>query len=219
MSHDRSEPRAAVVLADEVADVSVSAPEVLADLFRRYEHYRVSLAMPDGSRLEQLRNLLRVGPVVGVLALDPARREIVLIRQFRLAAHVATGKGALVEIVAGHVEPGEHPAAAAKRECLEEIGVVPSALYQMFSFLPAPGMVEEFATMYLAIVDAAAVPERAGAAVEAEFTRPMRVDVAAALAALDRNEMHNGFLILALQWLARHWPRLDDFMRGREAAP
>lgn len=208
---------APVVLADQAADVTVSAPQLLADSFRRYERYAVDLPSADGVPLRQRREVLRIGRVVGLLALDPERGEVVLIRQFRLAAHLATGRGELVEIVAGHVEPGEHPVAAARRECMEEIGVLPSALYEMFSFMPAPGMVDEYATLYLAIVDASQVPDQAGAPDEAERTRPIRVDVAAAIAAIDRDEMHNGFLILALQWLARHWPRLDDVMRGPAA--
>ncbi len=218
MSQAESAPWSPSALADGPADATVSAPKLLADTFRKYELYQLSLAMPDGTRLAQKRTVLRAGRVIGVLAVDPGRSEVVLIRQFRLAAHLATGEGSLVEIVAGHVEPGEDPVAAAKRECLEEIGVSPEALYEMFSFMPAPGMVDEFATLYLAIVDAAAVPERAGAAGEAEFTRPMRVDVETALAALERDEMRNGFLILALQWLERQWPHLDRFTGRRPPA-
>ena len=207
-------------LADEAADVTISAPHMLSDGFHRYERYAVALTSADGPPLQQRRQVLRVGRVVGVLAFDPERGEVVLIRQFRLAAHLATGKGELVEIVAGHVEAGEEPAAAARRECMEEIGVHPSALHEMFSFMPAPGSLDEYATLYLAIVDASRVPEQAGAPDEAERTRPMRVDVATAIAALERGEMHNGFLILALQWLALHRPRLDDIMRaGGPAAP
>lgn len=206
-------------LADAAADVEVSAPQRLSDGFRPYESYSVVLQPAGGPPLTQRREVLRVGRVVGVLALDPDRGEIVLIRQFRLPAHLATGKGELVEIVAGHVEAGEDPAAAARRECREEIGVAPRALYEMFSFMPAPGLVDEYATLYLAVVDAAQVPDAAGAPDESEHTQPFRIGVAAALAALERDEMHNGYLILALQWLALHWPRLDDFLRTRAAAP
>jgi ADP-ribose pyrophosphatase len=209
---------APVVLADEAADVTVSAPQLLADGRHRYERYAVALTSANGPPLQQRREVLRVGRVVGVLALDPDRGEVVLIRQFRLPAHLATGKGELVEIVAGHVEAGEDPVAAASRECMEEIGIRPRALYEMFSFMPAPGSIDEYATLYLAIVDASLVPDEAGAPDEAERTRPMRIEVATAIAALERGEMHNGFLILALQWLARHWPRLDEFMRGRGRA-
>jgi ADP-ribose pyrophosphatase len=88
---------------------------------------------------------------------------VVLIRQFRLAAHLAAGLGELIEIVAGHVERGEVPQQAAARECVEEIGVEPRSLHPLFSFLPAPGLNDEYATMFLAIVDSTKVPERAGA--------------------------------------------------------
>jgi ADP-ribose pyrophosphatase len=205
-------------LADEPADAVVSKPELLSDSFRRYERYQVELKTPEGAMLPQQREVLRVGRVIGVLALDPARAEVVLIRQFRLAAQLATGKGELVEIVAGHVEPGENPLAAARRECLEEIGVAPRALYELFSFMPAPGMLEEYATLYLALVDAADVPLSAGAAHENEQTRPLRVAVGDALAALADNRAQNGYLILALQWLALNWPRMDEFLRTRMPA-
>ena len=204
-------------LADEPADAVISAPEVLSDSFRRYERYRVELKARAGAASSQRRDILRVGRVIGVLPLDRARAEIVLLRQFRLPAHLATGKGDLVEIVAGHVERGEEPTVAARRECQEEIGVTPSALYELFSFMPAPGHVEEFTTLYLGLVNAAAVPARAGAANEGEETRPMRVPVAEALAALPQDHMHNGYLILALQWLALNWPRIDDVLRARRS--
>ena len=206
------------VLADRPADVSVSPPTVLAEGFHDLERFSVTLASPDGEPLSSLRDVLRVGKVTAVLPIDLARGELVLIRQFRVAAHLATGKGELVEIVAGHVEAGETPAQAAMRECVEEIGVRPTALYRMFEFLPAPGSIDEYATLFLGTVDAAGVPERAGAADEKEATRPMRVPIDTAIAALERGTMHNGFLILALQWLALHRDRLDAILAGVPAA-
>jgi ADP-ribose pyrophosphatase len=145
---------------------------------------------------------LRVGHVIGVLAIDPARNVIVLIRQFRLAAHLATGLGELVEIVAGHVERGETAEEAARRECDEEIGVKPRSLHPILQFMPAPGVNDERTTMFVGIVDSTAVPERAGAVTETEDTRPICVDIETALAALDEGKVHNGYLIIALQWLA-----------------
>jgi ADP-ribose pyrophosphatase len=218
MPQEKSALSSLSMLADGTADVAVSPPEILADEFRRYELYRVSLGTAGGARLEQNRSVLRVGRVVAVLALDPARGEVVLIRQFRLAAHLSNGKGALIEVVAGHVEAGEDIITAARRECQEEIGVAPEALYELFSFMPAPGLLEEYATLFLGIVDAARVPPLAGAADEAEHTEPLRIDIASAIAALEGGEVHNGYLLLALQWLARHWSRLDEFLsRNRPA--
>jgi len=202
-----------VSLADGPADVGLSQPRILGEGFRRLERYSVRVASVDGTVASYSRDVLRVGRVVGVLPVDPTRNEVVLIRQFRLGAHLATGNGELVEIVAGHVDPGEQPVAAALRECTEEIGVTPTALHPLFTFIPTPGLSDEIATMYLGIVDASLVPQRAGAPHENEDIRPMRVTIDAALAALAGGHMHNTYLILALQWLALNRDKIAAYAR------
>ena len=67
----------------------------------------MTITAADGRPVEQQRDVLLAGKVVAVLPLDLARDEIVLIRQFRLSAHLANGRGDMVEIVAGRVEPDE----------------------------------------------------------------------------------------------------------------
>ena len=188
--------------ADAPADVAVSAPELLAKSFRSLERYRVTLRHSDGKVSPLTRDVLRVGHVIAVLAIDPARNVVVLIRQFRLAAHLAIGLGELVEIVAGHVEQGETAEQAARRECCEEIGVEPRTLYPILRFMPAPGVNDEHTTMFVGTVDSSTVPERAGAATETEETQPICVEIETALAALAEGKVHNGYLIIALQWLA-----------------
>jgi ADP-ribose pyrophosphatase len=205
--HHASRPADAPV-ADAAVDVTLSDPQTLADGFRPYQRYRATVLDADGSPTTQTRDLLRAGRVVGVVPIDPERGEIVLIRQFRLAAHLATGKGGLVEIVAGRVEGDESLADAARRECLEEIGVAPTRLVELFSFFPTPGLTDELATVFLALVDASAVPERAGGATEAEDTRPLRVNIDHAITALAQGNISNGLLIIALQWLALNRQRL-----------
>jgi ADP-ribose pyrophosphatase len=189
-------------LADAPADATVSAPDVLAKSFRSLERYQVTLRHTDGAARALTREVLRVGHVVGVLTIDPARNVVVLIRQFRLAAHLAFGLGELVEIVAGHVDQGETAEEAARRECGEEIGVKPRTLHPILQFMPAPGVNDEYTSLFVGIVDSSAVPERAGAAMETEDTQPICVDIETALAALDEGKVHNGYLIIALQWLA-----------------
>ena len=208
----------AAALADGPADVTVSAPTALARGFHDLERFSVTLRSPGRDALASVRDVLRVGKVTAVLPLDLARREIVLLRQFRLPAHLATGLGELTEIVAGHVEDGETPAEAGMRECVEEIGVRPAALYELFQFIPVPGASDEHAFLYLGLVDASRIPERAGAADEKEATRPMRMSIDTALAALERHAMRNGFLLMALQWLALNRHRLDAIVAGPPAA-
>jgi ADP-ribose pyrophosphatase len=196
-------------IEDRVADVIVGPPQPLGDGFRPYERFEVR---EDGAHFT--RDILRVGEVVSVLPYDPVRQRFVLIRQFRLAAHLSTGKGDIVELVAGRVDDGESAEAAARRECLEEIGVAPRALMRVFSFLPTPGVTDEHATLFLAAVDSSEVPARAGLAEEAETTHPFTVPVTEALAAIEAGTVGNLFLIGALQWYALNPARIAAFLEG-----
>jgi ADP-ribose pyrophosphatase len=201
-------------LNDVPAEVSLSAPELLGKGFRTYQRYRYTLPGDDPGLEPHTHDLIRFGRIVAVLPVDLARDELVLIRQFRLPAHLANGNGEMVEIVAGHVEANEQLAQAAHRECLEEIGVAPRGLTELFTYLPTPGASDEQITLFLGIVDAAQVPQAAGAAAEREATRPLRVPIDAALAALSRDTMHNGLLVLALHWLALNRGRLKEIAGG-----
>ena len=93
---------AAPDLADRAAPAKLSAPERPVKGFFDYQRFQVTL--PAGP---QTRDVVRAGKVVALLPLDLERGEVVMIRQFRPAAHLANGKGELIEIVAGRVEPGE----------------------------------------------------------------------------------------------------------------
>jgi ADP-ribose pyrophosphatase len=197
-------------IADDRADLLIAGREVLAEGFRRYERLRVRRS---GENVPRPLDVLRSGPAAAVLPIDPDRDEVVLLRQFRLAAHLANGRGNLVEIVAGHVEADEQPAEAARRECVEEIGVAPGLLVELFTYLTSPGMSDEEITLFLGVVDASGVPQRAGAAAEHEETVPMRVPIDAALAALAAGTVRNGPLIIALQWLALNRGRLSEIVR------
>jgi ADP-ribose diphosphatase len=195
-------------LADRVAQAELSAPEHPAKGFFDYQRFRVTL--PAG---EQLRDVVRAGKVIAILPLDLERGEIVMIRQFRPAAHLANGKGELMEIVAGRVEPGERLAETARRECQEEIGVTPSALVELFSYLPTPGLTDEEVTFFVAAVDASQVPERTHPT-EGEYIRVLRVPIDAALAAFNEGAMRNGPLVVGLLWLALNRARVAEILRA-----
>jgi ADP-ribose pyrophosphatase len=197
-------------IADEPCSGRIAARRVLATGFRPYE--RISFICANESRTEQTRDVLRAGPAAAVLPLDLAREEIVVLRQFRLAAQLANEKGSLVEIVAGHVEAGEQPVDTARRECVEEIGLEPSPLIQLFSYLTSPGMLDEEITLFLGIVDSSKLLRRGGVAAEHEEIFPMRVPIDTALSALARGVIHNGPLIIALQWLGLNRNRLAEIV-------
>lgn len=214
----RDDQDAKPAIADRTADVTLEGPALIARGYMRYERFQLAINRDGEPPLVQQRDVLRASRVVAVLPVDLARGQVVLIRQFRLAAHLATGRGELVEIVAGRVDPGEAAAAAARRECMEEIAVAPVRLVELYSVLPTPGITDEFVTFFLGFVDAAQVPARAGAAEENEDTRPFVVSIDDAVAALDQGQVANALLVSALQWLALHHARLSDYFdRAGEA--
>jgi ADP-ribose pyrophosphatase len=68
----------------------------------------------------------------------PTPREVILVRQYRYAV----GRS-LWELPAGSLGVGEDPLEGARRECHEEIGLVPARLEQVGIFYPTPGFCTE----------------------------------------------------------------------------
>lgn len=196
-------------IADRALRVEVSSPRSLCDDgFRPYERYTLQLPLPDGETLTQRRDIVRGGRVAGVLPIDLMRDRIVLLRQFRLAAHLATGNGDMIEIVAGRVDAGESEANAARRECVEEIGVAPDALVRLYSVLPTPGLTDELVTSFVGFVDSSRVVTHGGLASETEHIETLVVSIDDALDALRDGRIFNALTVSALQWLALNRQRL-----------
>lgn len=213
---DRSQDRTGVadVLHDSATEVTILARDRAATAHYNYDQYRIRHRGPTGEVSEQSRMVLQVGRVAAVITIDLARDEIVLLRQFRLPAHLASGHGEMVEIVAGGVNDDETPVQAARRECVEEIAIEPERLVPVFRFMPAPGIDQELATVFVATIDATRIPQRAGAAAESEEIVPFRVSIDAALAALHAGTFVNGYTVIALQWLALNRHRLREILQA-----
>jgi ADP-ribose pyrophosphatase len=201
-------------IEDQVAEVSVSVPSLIGRGFMAYERFDVAIDRPGEPPLQQCRDVLRASHVAVVLPVDLARGEVVLIRQFRLPAHLVTGRGEMVEIVAGRVEEGESADTAARRECVEEIGVAPDRLVELFSVMSTPGITDEYVTFFVASVDASLVPERCGMAEEAEEIHPFMVSIEQAVESLGSGRIANAIVFCALQWLALNRSRLNEILKA-----
>lgn len=197
-------------VADRAADVTVSEPALIGQGFMAYERYQILLERPGEPPLRQQRDVVRASRVAAVLPIDLARDALVLIRQFRLPAHLATGRGDMAEIVAGRIDAGETAEAAARRECVEEIGVAPVRVAELFSVLATPGFTDEYVTFFAGFIDSSDVARRGGLADENEDTEPFVVSIDEALTALDTGQAKNAMLYSALQWLALNRSRLQD---------
>lgn len=96
---------------------------------------RDRVVMPNGRTTEV--DVVRHAKSV-VIAPVPEPGKIILIRQFRYPINRF-----LWELPAGSVDEGEHPEEAARRECHEEIGLVPGTVVRLTALFPTPGYCDE----------------------------------------------------------------------------
>jgi ADP-ribose pyrophosphatase len=73
-----------------------------------------------------------------VLVPVPEPGHVTLVKQYRYAVNED-----LWELPAGSVDEGEAPEQAARRECHEEIGLVPATVVRLSALYPTPGYCDE----------------------------------------------------------------------------
>jgi ADP-ribose pyrophosphatase len=198
-------------LCDCPLAVTLSKPTVLVKAYYDYRRYAVSIKTKDAPPFLQERDVLIAGKVVVVIPIDLVRQQIVLIRQFRLPAHIANGLGDMVEFVAGRVEPNETLVDAARRECREEIGVAPEKTVQLLRYLTTPESSDEEVTIFLCAIDSSTIRDGSRTTADGEHLQIMRTSIEDAIRALNRYSMRGSPLVIGLQWLAlnrEHLPNL-----------
>jgi ADP-ribose pyrophosphatase len=99
-----------------------------------------TVALPDG-RPHEVSTVRHAPSVVIIPVTDDGR--VILIRQHRHSV----GQD-LWEFPAGSSDPGESMEDAARRECEEEIAMVPEKLERLHSMFPAPGFCDERLTFF-----------------------------------------------------------------------
>ena len=108
----------------------------------------IDIELPDGRKTK--REVVRHGAAVGILARRPDGK-FVFVKQYRKAAEEA-----LVEVIAGGLEPGEDPIEGAKRETAEETGYEVTSIKFLTTIICTPGYCEERIHLYFAELSAEA---------------------------------------------------------------
>lgn len=192
-------------LEDEALAIEVIEERRVYDGFRDVDVIRYREA-DRGPERDVRREIMRARDAVAVIAWDPRLARLVLIRQFRVAAHLANGRGMTVEVVAGLIEGDEET--TVRNELREEAGLEATRLERLVTTLTSPGMTDERLSYWFAEVDAANLVERAGLEEETEETFPFTCTLDEALAAVDGNAVSNGIAMFAILHFARHFERL-----------
>ncbi len=108
----------------------------------------LDIELPDGRKTK--REVIRHNNAVAVLARRPDGK-FVFVKQYRKAAEEA-----LIEVIAGGLEPGEDPIEGARRETAEETGYEVASIQFLTTIICTPGYCDERIHLYFAELGAEA---------------------------------------------------------------
>jgi ADP-ribose pyrophosphatase len=149
--------------------------------------------LPDGRKA--IRDIVRPPDAVAIVPIGDDGL-IYLIRQYRSAI-----RRAIYEIPAGIIDKGERPAATARRECEEEIGLRPRKLTKLCTFYSAVGFSTGSIQLFLA---EGLLPGEPGHHDATEFleVKPLPIDLAYRWVLTNR--IVDAKSIIGILWASQH---------------
>ncbi|WP_289482812.1 ADP-ribose diphosphatase [Enterobacter sp. E105B] len=190
-------------------DVEIIARETLYSGFFSMELYRFRHRLFNGEMSGEIkREIFERGHAAVLLPYDPVRDEVVLVEQVRIAAYDTSETPWLLEMVAGMIEEGESVEDVARREALEEAGLVVGRTKPVLSYLASPGGTTERSSIMVGEVDATTAEGVHGLADENEDIRVHVVSRELAYQWVEEGKIDNAASVIALQWLQLHYQTL-----------
>ena len=192
-------------------DVEIIARETLYSGFFSMDLYRFRHRLFNGEMSGEIRReIFERGHAAVLLPFDPVRDEVVLIEQIRIAAYDVSESPWLLEMVAGMIEEGESVEDVARREALEEAGLVVGRTKPVLSYLASPGGTSERLSIMVGEVDATTADGIHGLAEEHEDIRVHVVSREQAYQWVEEGKIDNAASVIALQWLQLHYHNLRN---------
>jgi len=192
-------------------DVEIIAREKLYSGFFSLELYRFRHRLFNGEMSGEIRReIFERGHAAVLLPFDPVRDEVVLVEQIRIAAYDVSESPWLLEMGAGMIEEGETVEDVARREALEEAGLVVGRTKPVLSYLASPGGTSERLSIMVGEVDATTAEGIHGLADENEDIRVHVVSREQAYQWVEEGIIDNAASVIALQWLQLHYQTLRN---------
>ncbi len=194
------------------ADVEVARRDVSHFGYFRTDTYGLRHKRFDGTISGVLaREVFLSADAALVLPYDAARDCVMLIEQFRMGPFArGDARPWVLEPIAGRIDAGESPEAAAARECQEEAGLSLRSLLPIAQCYASPGEVSTYFHMFLGLAD---LPEGSsgigGLEGEQEDIKSHIVSFERAMELVETGEINVGPLIQMLQWLALNKAGID----------
>jgi len=129
--------------------VRIRSEDLLSDFWGRLKKVSFDFVRRDGRVEEQVREVYDRGNGAAVLPVDPERGTVLLVRQFRMPAHLNGHDGYLIEACAGIVDDDD-PEQTAIKEAEEELGYRLPKVERAFEAFMSPGTMTERITCFTA---------------------------------------------------------------------
>ncbi len=167
--------------------------------FFKLDGYDVEHDSFEGDALQIHREHLERGDAIAMLLYDPECDEVLLIEQFRIGPAIRGDQAWLIEVVAGMIDEGESPEAAAGREAVEEAGYEPYKVEHLGRYYSTPGGSSERIDLYLGLVDKSKpTGDGGGMKHEHEDIRPFWIARSQAMEWVASGRINSGAPLLAL---------------------
>jgi nudix-type nucleoside diphosphatase (YffH/AdpP family) len=133
---------------DKSYKVEILAQEVIAKFWSTLSKVTLNYTRRDGRSEVLVREVNDHGHAAAVLALDPKRKTVLLVKQMRIAAHVAGYTDAMIEACAGLLD-GDDARTCAIREAEEELGIRVRDLREVADVFMSPGALTERVSLFI----------------------------------------------------------------------
>jgi nudix-type nucleoside diphosphatase (YffH/AdpP family) len=182
-------------------NVRIDMVELLFNGWAALKRFTFDRRRRDGVWQTQTHMMFDIGDGATVLPYDPARGVVLLVRQFRLAAHLTGVGDLLIEACAGKLD-GEAPETCARREAQEELGYRLGPLEAIGEAFSTPGAVSERVFFFLARYSPAdRISDGGGHSDEGEDIEVLELSLVEALDKIVRGEIIDAKTIILLQHL------------------
>ncbi len=179
--------------------VEILAQEVIAKFWSTLSRVTLKYTRRDGRSEILVREVNDHGNAAAVLALDPVRKTVLLVKQMRIAAHVAGHTDALIEVCAGLLD-GDDAQTCAMREAEEELGFRVHDLREVSNVFASPGALTERISLFVGTYSPEdRITNGGGIATEGEDIEVIELPLVTAYAMIASGEIVDAKTIILLQ--------------------